>query len=105
MKKLGDCIPLQFTRLYFVVRCKKEKKLYLCDWSTVEETSPRFENMVAGHLLKYCHFLEDTQGERMELRFLRDIEKREIDFCEDVGWFEVRGPLISSSVLQRTCLE
>ena len=59
---------------------KKEKKLYLWDWSTVEETGPRFENMVAGHLLKYCHFLEDTQGERMELRFLRDIEKREIDF-------------------------
>jgi predicted AAA+ superfamily ATPase len=40
----------------------------------------RFENFVAGHLLKYCHFLEDTAGERMELRFLRDVEKREIDF-------------------------
>ena len=59
---------------------KKEQKLYLWDWSAVEELPFRFENMVAGHLLKYCHFLEDTEGERMELRFLRDVDKREIDF-------------------------
>jgi hypothetical protein len=59
---------------------KKEKKLYLWDWSAVETPGARFENMVAGHLLKYCHFLEDTEGERMELRFLRDIDRREIDF-------------------------
>lgn len=59
---------------------KKEQKLYLWDWSAIEETSFRFENMVASHLLKYCHFLEDTEGEKMELRFLRDTDKREIDF-------------------------
>ena len=23
--------------------------------------SARFENMVAGHLLKYCHYAEDTE--------------------------------------------
>lgn len=59
---------------------KKSKKLYLWDWTEVEEMGPRFENMVAGHLLKYCHYLEDTQGHKMELRFLRDVELREIDF-------------------------
>ncbi len=59
---------------------KKEKKLYLWDWSAVESSGARFENLVASHLLKYCHFLEDTQGEKMELRFLRDVDKREIDF-------------------------
>ncbi len=59
---------------------KKERKLYLWDWSSIEEPSLRFENMVAGHLMKYCHFLEDTEGEKMELRFLRDTDKREIDF-------------------------
>ncbi len=59
---------------------KKEKKLYLWDWSSVEELGPRFENMVAGHLLKFCHFNEDYQGEKMELRFLRDTDKREVDF-------------------------
>lgn len=59
---------------------KKEKKLYLWDWSEVTNDGARFENFVASHLLKYCHFLEDTEGERMELRFLRDNDKREIDF-------------------------
>lgn len=59
---------------------KKEQKLYLWDWSLIREPGLRFENMVASHLLKYCHYLEDTDGDRMELRFLRDIDKREVDF-------------------------
>ena len=59
---------------------KKEKKVYLWDWSSCETDGARFENFVASHLLKYGHFLEDTEGEVMELRFLRDHEKREIDF-------------------------
>lgn len=59
---------------------KKEQKLFLYDWSQVEAAGPRLENMVASHLLKYCHFLEDVHGHRMELRFLRDTDKREIDF-------------------------
>jgi uncharacterized protein len=59
---------------------KKERKLYLWDWSMVEQPGPRFENMVACHLLKLCHFIEDTQGHRMELRYLRDTDGREVDF-------------------------
>lgn len=59
---------------------KKEQKLYLWDWSTIESPGVRFENLVASHLLKYCHFLEDTEGYRMELRFLRDTDGRELDF-------------------------
>jgi hypothetical protein len=59
---------------------KKEQKLYLWDWSMVPETGPKFENFMAAQLLKYCHFMEDTEGYRMELRFLRDTDKREIDF-------------------------
>jgi len=31
---------------------RKEPKLYLWDWSEVEESGARFENLVAGHLLK-----------------------------------------------------
>lgn len=59
---------------------RKEKKLYFWDWSRVENPGARFENMVAGHLLKYCHFIEDTQGYAMELRYIRDTDKREVDF-------------------------
>lgn len=59
---------------------KKEQKLYLWDWSQIESPGIRFENMVASHLLKYCHYLEDVEGFKTELRFLRDTDKREVDF-------------------------
>ena len=59
---------------------KKERKLYLWDWSSVAGDGARFENMVASQLLKYCHWIEDTQGYAMELRYLRDTDKREADF-------------------------
>ena len=59
---------------------KKEQKLYLWDWSQIQNPGARFENLVGSHLLKYCHFLEDTEGHRMELRFIRDTDRREIDF-------------------------
>ena len=80
-----------FERLYLCYRLapfgsapiravRKERKLYFWDWSRVAEPGARFENMVAGHLLKYCHLVEDTEGHAMELRFLRDTDGREIDF-------------------------
>jgi hypothetical protein len=59
---------------------KKERKLYLWDWSMTPDGGPRFENLVASQLLKYCHCVEDTEGHAMELRFLRDTDKREVDF-------------------------
>jgi uncharacterized protein len=59
---------------------KKEQKLYLWDWSQIEDPGIRFENMVASHLLKFCHYHEDVNGEKMELRYIRDVLKREVDF-------------------------
>lgn len=80
-----------FERLYLCYRIapfgaqriravRKEKKLYFWDWSRVSDPGPRFENMVAGHLLKYCHAVEDREGHDMELRYIRDTDKREVDF-------------------------
>jgi len=31
-------------------------------------------------VLKYCHWVEDTEGYSMELRYLRDTDGREVDF-------------------------
>jgi hypothetical protein len=59
---------------------KKEAKLYLWDWSEHEDAGKRWENFIASHLLKFCHHHEDNFGEKMELRFLRDTDKREVDF-------------------------
>jgi predicted AAA+ superfamily ATPase len=56
------------------------QKLYLWDWSEIESPGARFENFVASHLLKYAHYLEDTEGGRCEIRYLRDTEGHEVDF-------------------------
>ncbi len=82
-----------FERLLFIFRLlpygpprikavKKSRKHYLFDWMQVPEGGPRFENLVAFHLLKECHYLEDCEGLDMELRFFRDINGREVDFVQ-----------------------
>jgi predicted AAA+ superfamily ATPase len=59
---------------------KKEQKHYHLDWSLVPSEPARFENLVAGHLLKWVHFEQDTQGREVELRYFRDTDGREVDF-------------------------
>jgi predicted AAA+ superfamily ATPase len=59
---------------------RKERKLYLWDWSQIEDPAARFENMVAGHLLKAVHAWTDLGLGEYELHYLRDREKREVDF-------------------------
>ncbi len=59
---------------------RKEQKLYHFDWSLVPSPGPRFENLVACHLLKWTHHEEDTQGRDLELRHFRDRDGREVDF-------------------------
>lgn len=60
---------------------RKEPKIYLWDYTGIADAGAKYENVVANHLLKYVHFLEDVHGKKAELRFLRDIEQREVDFC------------------------
>lgn len=59
---------------------KKERKHYHFDWNVVPGDPARFENLVACHLLKWVHFIEDTEGRDLELRYFRDVDGREVDF-------------------------
>lgn len=59
---------------------KKEQKHYHSDWSLIQEPSLRFENFVACHLLKWIHFKQDAEGRNLELRYFRDVDRREVDF-------------------------
>ena len=80
---------------------KKEPKLYLWDWSEVEDEAARFENLVASHLLKLVHFVADYEGYKSELYFLRDVDKREVDFLVTIGgkpWFAVEVKLNDTSL-------
>lgn len=37
----------------------------------------RFENLVASHLLKWVHHQQDTAGRDLELRYFRDVDRRD----------------------------
>lgn len=80
---------------------KKEPKLYLWDWSEIADEAARFENMVASHLLKLAHFITDYEGYKAELHFLRDVDKREVDFLLTIDgkpWFAAEAKLNETSL-------
>jgi len=58
----------------------KEPKYYLWDWSLVDDEGQRAENFVASHLLKAVHFWNDHGLGDYCLHYIRDKEKREVDF-------------------------
>ncbi len=75
---------------------KKESKLFLWDYSEVPDQAIRFENLIGSHLLKWVHFLYDSFGIRANLKYLRDVDKREVDFVltidnKPVAAFEVKS--------------
>jgi len=60
----------------------KPPKVYFFDnGDVIGDEGARFENLVATSLLKRIHFLEDRDGYRYELRYIRDKEGREVDFA------------------------
>lgn len=75
---------------------KKEAKLYLWDWSEIGQEPKRFENCIASHLLKLVHFLQDWEGYRAHLNYIRSIEKKEVDFLVTIDkkpWFAVEAKI------------
>ena len=60
----------------------KPPKIYFFDNADLicDNEGPRFENLVACHLLKKNHYLEDSKGLSFELMYIRDKEAREVDF-------------------------
>ncbi len=71
---------------------RKEPKWYLRDWSGIQDPGQRAETLVACHLLKAVDFWTETGKGAFELRYLRDKEKREVDFLvvrDDQPWFLV----------------
>jgi predicted AAA+ superfamily ATPase len=80
---------------------KKEAKLYLWDWSEIENAAARFENCVASHLMKFVHFLQDYEGYRANLYFLRTAEKKEVDFLltvDEKPWFALEAKLSETNL-------
>ncbi|MBU0482710.1 MAG: ATP-binding protein [Proteobacteria bacterium] len=63
----------------------KEPKIYFYDTGMVKgDSGIRFENMAAVSLLKHMNAIEDYEGRRSALHYLRTKEKKEVDFCLQV---------------------
>lgn len=80
---------------------RKMPKAYLWDLSLVRSPGSRFENLIALHLLKLCHFLDDREGYPVALHHLRDRDGREVDFLMTLDrrpWFAVEVKLKASRV-------
>ena len=70
----------------------KEPKIYLNDWSLVDEAGNRNENLVACHLLKAIDWWQDQGFGEFDIYFLRTKDKREVDFLvskDRKPWFMV----------------
>jgi len=80
---------------------RKEPKWFLRDWSGLADEGARAETMVACHLLKAVEGWTDLGFGDFELRYLRDKQKREVDFLvvrDRKPWFLVEVKLAGTAL-------
>lgn len=69
---------------------RKEPKWFLRDWASIDDQGNRSETFVACHLLKAVDGWNDMGLGKFEIGYLRDKEKREVDFIvarDGKPWF------------------
>ena len=81
LKSFYYCFSLQPWSKNITRSLLKEPKLYLWDWSLIEDEGHRYENLVASHLLKSVHFWTDRGLGDFGLYYLRTKDKIETDFA------------------------
>lgn len=64
------------------ISIRKETRVYFFDCASAYDVTlgAQLENLVACSLLKFVNFKKDTTGENWDLYYLRDKQKREVDF-------------------------
>jgi uncharacterized protein len=80
---------------------RKEPKWFQRDWSGLGDDGARAETLVACHLLKAVEGWTDLGFGDFELRYLRDKQKREVDFVvvkDRRPWFLVEVKLSETSL-------
>jgi predicted AAA+ superfamily ATPase len=80
---------------------RKEPKWFLRDWSGVTDEGARAETFAACHLLKAVETWTDLGFGAFELRYLRDKQKREVDFLvvrDRKPWFLVEVKLTDATL-------
>ena len=105
LKALYYCFSIQPWSVNISRSLLKEPKIFLWDWALVENKGQRMENFVASHLLKAIHLWTDQGLGEYGLYFLRDKEKREVDFLvtkDNKPWFLVEVKASSNSGISKS---
>lgn len=80
---------------------RKEPKWYMSDWSTIDDPGARAETFVAANLKRAVDAWTDAGLGTFDLHYLRDKEKREVDFLvvrDKKPWFLVEAKLADESL-------
>lgn len=80
---LGFTLPPWTRKIHRAV--KKERKWFFFQWTFCEDPAARFENYVATQLYSMCQMWRDAGLGVYELYYLRDQDRREIDFVITKG--------------------
>jgi len=80
LKNLYFCFTIQPWSKNVTRSLIKEPKIYLWNWALAEDMGARYENFVASHLYKAVQFWTDCGLGEYSLYYLRDKDKREVDF-------------------------
>jgi len=105
LKALYYCFSIQPWTTNISRSLLKEPKIYLWDWSLVDDKGKKLENFVASHLLKAIHLWTDRGFGDYDLYFLRDKEKREVDFLVTKNgkpWFIVETKASSNGGISKS---
>lgn len=94
LKNLYFCFTIQPWSKSLTRSLIKEPKIYLWNWALIENSGSRVENFIASHLLKATQFWTDRGLGEYGLYYLRDKDKREVDFLVTKNrkpWFLVEA--------------
>ena len=94
LKNLYFCFTIQPWSKNLSRSLIKEPKIYLWNWALIEDKGARLENFAASHLYKAVQFWTDQGLGEYGLYYLRDKEKREVDFLvtkDRKPWFLVEA--------------
>ncbi len=94
LKNLYFCFTIQPWSKNLSRSLIKEPKIYLWNWAFIKDIGASYENLVASHLYKAVQFWTDRGYGDYGLYYLRDKDKREVDFLitkDRKPWFCVEA--------------
>ena len=104
LKNLYFCFTIQPWSKNLSRSLIKEPKVYLWNWALIEDMGARLENFVASHLYKAVQFWTDRGLGDYGLYYLRDKDKREVDFLvtkDRKPWFLVEAKASGNQGISR----